>query len=65
MDSSGLRLLIALLFGAFLLITVISDLAKRRRKEPKVKARQSGFQRGKPVTREAGRPQQSWKLPRR
>ena len=76
MDSSDLRLIIALLFGAFLAITVISDLLKRRPKAPKMKVKHSGFRRPSAPASDAGfrhthppeetaRPQQSWKVPRR
>jgi hypothetical protein len=78
MDSSDLRLIIALLFGAFLAITVLSDLIRRRPKAPKMKVKDSGFRRAPtmPVPPDAGfrrspppvepsRPQHSWKVPRR
>lgn len=64
MDSSDLRLLIALLFGIFLAITVLSDLVKRRPKAPRMKVRETGFRRT-PPPEAAPRPQQSWKVPRR
>ncbi len=48
MDSSDLRLFIGLLFGTFLAILVLSDLAKRRANRPKIKEkpkRVTGFRR--------------------
>ena len=48
MDSSDLRLLIGLLFGAFLTIVLVSDLIKRRAQAPKIKVRpkqSTGFRR--------------------
>lgn len=47
MDSSDLRLLIGLLFGTFLAIVALSDLAKRKARGPKVKPRPTnpGFRR--------------------
>lgn len=54
MDSSDLRLIIGLLFGAFLTIVLLSDLIKRRAQAPKIKAKpkqSAGFRRSlKPET---------------
>lgn len=48
MDSSDLRLVIGLLFGTFLAIMLLSDLAKRRANRPKIKEKPkpaTGFRR--------------------
>jgi hypothetical protein len=48
MDSSDLRLIIGLLFGMFLAIVLLSDLAKRKSRAPKIKVKkvkQTGFRR--------------------
>ena len=63
MQSSELRWIIAGIFVAFLLVTIFSDVMKRRPKGPKI--RDEGFRRAPPPSTDAHRPQPSWKAPRR
>jgi hypothetical protein len=63
MDSSDIRWLIAGLFVAFLLTVVLSDLAKRRPKPPKMKPHE-GFRSVRREPPPQARPQTSWKTPR-
>lgn len=62
MDSSDLRIIIALLFAAFILVLVIGDLTKRRKAKPSParKARARGFERAKPPAAPA-QPARTWK----